>query len=73
MRLLFNHTTACHRLTSNETLKVRTISALFDLKTVTDLMGCSLALRVIIDAAMIWGKVNEDTRVERREPHTGRL
>jgi hypothetical protein len=47
---------AGHRLTSNDTSKVRTTSALFDLKMLTDLMGCSFALRVIIDAAMIRGK-----------------
>jgi hypothetical protein len=55
MRLLFEHCSRSHRLTSNDTLKVRTTSALFDLKTVTDVMGCSLASRVIIDAAMIRG------------------
>jgi hypothetical protein len=30
-------------------------------------MGCSLASRVIIDAAMIRGKVSEDTRAERHD------
>lgn len=55
MCLLFEHCSRSHRLTSNDTLKVRTTSALFDLKTVTDVMGCSLASRVIIDAAMIRG------------------
>ena len=36
-------------LTSNEMLYMRTTSALFDLKTVTDLMGYSLASRLMID------------------------
>ena len=66
MHLLFRHCKlAGHRLTSNDTLKVRTTSALFDLKTVTDLMGWSLASRVTIDVAIIRGEVNEGTRAER--------
>ena len=36
-------------LTSNETLNMRTTSALFDLKTVTDLIVYSLASRLMID------------------------
>src|SRR5579863_2065666 len=44
------HHSTGHGLTSSDTLKIRTTSALFALKTVTDLMGCSSASSLMMDA-----------------------
>jgi len=52
-----------YRPTSSDTLKIRTTSALFDLKMVTDLMGCSLASSLMMDA-IVRSAIDEGKRAQ---------